>query len=121
MRAENANQALRKNGLQRGRNQIRFNPHIHQSRKRPRGVIGVESAENQMSRQRGLHGNLRRFLVTNFTNEDHVRIMPQNGPQPASKGQPGFFRDLNLVDAAQLIFDRILDGDDLANIIVDLI
>src|SRR2546422_2569168 len=46
---------------------------------------------------------------------------PENGTQAAGKGQPGLFRNLNLIDAAQLIFDRVLDGDDLADRIVNLV
>ncbi len=65
--------------------------------------------------ERRLHGDLRRFLVANFADEHDIRIVAQNRAQPARESQPGLFRNLDLVDPLELIFDRVLDGDDLAD------
>src|SRR5260221_10355959 len=46
-----------------------------------------EGGENQMARQRSLYGNLGRLLIADFTDEQHVRIMPQNRAQTAREGQ----------------------------------
>src|SRR5262249_41898026 len=67
----------------------------------------------------GLHRNLRGFLVANFTDEHHVRVVTQDGTQPACKGHAGLFIHLDLVDPLELIFHRVLDGDDLADLVVD--
>ena len=74
-----------------------------------------------MAGERRLHGDLRGFLVADFADENHVRIVAQNGAQPARKRQAGFFVDLDLIDALELIFDRIFNGDDFADGIVDLV
>src|SRR6266516_7358181 len=73
-----------------------------------------------MAGQGGLDGDLRRFVVANFADQDHVRVMPQNRTQPAGESQPGLFRNLDLVEAFELIFDRVFNGNDLADGIVDL-
>ena len=81
----------------------------------PGRVVGVQGGENQVAGQRGLHGDLRRFLVANFADQHHVRVVAQNRAQPAREGQAGLFGNLDLVDALELIFDRVFDGDDLAD------
>ena len=81
----------------------------------------MQGREYQVARQRSLDGNLGGFLVANFADENDVGIVAQNRAQPARKGQASFFGDLDLVDAAQLIFDRILDSDDFSHRIVDLV
>src|SRR5690242_9136430 len=45
--------------------------------------------------------------------------MPQNRPQAARKGQPLFLIYRNLGDAANLVFDRVFNGDDLVFIRFD--
>src|SRR6266850_6517141 len=74
-----------------------------------------------MAGERSLDGDLRRFLVPNFTNQNHIRIMPQNRAQPLGKGQSGLFRNLDLIDAPQLIFDRVFNRNDLAHRIVNFV
>ena len=54
-------------------------------------------------------------MIADFANQNDIGIVAENGAQPAREGQTGFFRNLNLVDAAHLVFDRILNGDDLAD------
>jgi hypothetical protein len=41
-----------------------------------------------------LHRDLRCFLITDFADENHVGVVAENGPEAASKSQPGFFTDL---------------------------
>ena len=81
----------------------------------------MQRGEHQVASERRLHGDLGRFLIADFTDEQHVWIVAQNGPQPASKGQPRLFQNLDLVNTFELILDRIFNGDDLANRVVDLV
>ena len=57
--------------------------------------------------------NLGGFVVTNLANHDLVGIMAENRPQSPRKRQALLLVDRNLRDPLQLVFDRILDGDDL--------
>ena len=111
---KHAHEALGQHRFERRSDEIRLDAHVHQTRQRAGRVVGVQRGENQVTGQRRLHGNLRGFGVANFADENHVRVMAQNGAQPARKGQAGFFVDLNLIDALELIFDRVFNRDDLA-------
>ena len=113
--AEHAHEALGEHGFERGGDEIRLDAHVHQPRHRAGRVVGVQRGENQVAGQRRLHGDLRRFLVADFADENHVRVVAQDRAQAAREGQPGLFGDLDLVDALELIFDRVFDGDDLAD------
>ena len=81
----------------------------------------MQGREDQVARKRSLHRDLGSLLVADFTNQNHVGIVPQDRTQPAGEGQPGLLRDLDLVHPPQLVLDRILDGDDLPLRIVDLL
>ena len=120
IRAQHAHEALGHHGFQRRRHEVRLDAHVHEARQRAGRVVGVQRGKNHVARQRRLHGDLRRFLIANFTDEDHVRVMPQNRAQSAREGQPRLLGNLNLVDALELILDRVFDGDDLAHGVVDL-
>ena len=100
--------------------EIRLDAHVHEPRQRAGGVVGVQGGKNHVAGERCLHGDLRGFLVADFADEHDVGIVAQNRAQPAAESQPGFFRNLDLVDPLELVFDRILDGDDLAHGVVDL-
>ena len=67
-----------------------------------------------MTGQRCLHRDLRGFLITNFTDENDVRVMAQDRAQAARECKAGFFIDLDLIDAFELILDRVFNGDDFA-------
>src|SRR5689334_8889730 len=66
-----------------------------------------------MAGQRGLYGDLRGIEIAHFADHDDVGIVPQEGAQNTGKSQVYLRLHLNLVDAIQLIFDRILDSEDL--------
>lgn len=66
-----------------------------------------------MSGKRGLDGGIERFGVADFTDHDHIGIVPE-------KGSEGFLEidfvagvDLALCDALHFVFDGILDGEDI--------
>ena len=92
VRAEHAHQALRQHRFERGGHQVGLDAHIHQAGQRAGRVVGVQRREDQVAGQRGLHGDLRGFLVANFADQNHVRVVAQNRAQPARKGQARPFR-----------------------------
>ena len=80
----------------------------------------MDRREHQVAGQRRLNGDLRRFHVADFSDHDLVRIVTQNRAQSSRERQPFLLVDRNLRDAADLIFDRIFDGDDLVFLVLDL-
>ena len=61
----------------------------------------------------------RRFAVTNFPDQDHVGIVPQDASQARGERQPDLRMDLDLADAGRVVFDGIFDRDDLESRILD--
>src|SRR6185437_10075432 len=119
--ANHAHQALREDAVQ-GRNEvIRLDPHVDETANHVGDVVGVDSCEYQVARERRLNGDLRRLLIANFADHDFVRVVTQNRPQAASKRQSLLFVHRNLGDAADLIFDGIFDGDNLVFVGLDFI
>ena len=74
-----------------------------------------------MAGERRLHGDLRRFLVADFTDEHDVRVLPQNRAQRRRERQPGLFLHLHLHDALHPVFDRVFDRHDVHALTLDLI
>ena len=72
-----------------------------------------------MAGERGLHGDLRGFRVADFADHDHVGVLADDGAQSVGETKTDLRFDLNLIDAAQLVFDRIFDGDNFFAGIVD--
>ena len=67
-----------------------------------------------MAGERGLDGDLRGLGVAHLADHDHVRVVAQEGAQRVGEGEPDRGLHLGLVDALDLVLDRILDGEDLA-------
>ena len=112
--AQHPDQALGHHRLDRAGHQERLDPHVEQAGDRRRPVVGVKGREDQVPRQRGLHGDLRHLVVADLADEYHVRGLPQHRPQDRGEGQPDALADLALVDAGEVVLHRILGGDDLA-------
>src|SRR5262245_78117 len=66
-----------------------------------------------------MNGNVRRLLVAHFPDHDHVRILANESTQGGCKRETDLRLDLRLVDAGNLIFDRILDGQNLSCRVVE--
>jgi hypothetical protein len=78
-----------------------------------RRVVGVQRRHHEVAGLRGLHRDLRRFRVADFAKQDDVGVLPQNRSQRAGEGELDLLVDLRLVYARDLVFDRILDRDDV--------
>ena len=97
----------------RAGDQERLDAHVEQPRDGAGGVVGVQRAEDQVAGQRGLDGDLGRLQVADFADQDDVGVVPQDGPQARGEGQADLAVDLDLVDAVQVVLDRVLDRQDL--------
>ena len=63
----------------------------------------------------------RRFGVADFADHDHVGRLPQDAAEQFGEVQVDGRVDLRLADSGYRIFDRILDGVDLALAIVEVV
>ena len=68
-----------------------------------------------------LQSQIRRFVVTHLSDQDDIRILPQHGPQRVGEGDAGFLVDLGLGGVFDRILDRILYGDDIPRLGIELI
>src|SRR5215208_1600778 len=64
---------------------------------------------------------LRRLAVPDLADHDHIGVRAQHRPQAASEGEPRLEVHLELVYPGQLVLDRVLDRDDVALGLVDLV
>src|SRR5581483_9280247 len=111
--ANDTNQPLRQNTVQRGHEIVGLYAHIEKSPNHVDHVVGVDGCEHQVTGEGRLDGDLRGFRVADFPHHDLVRIVAQNGTQSTGKGQTFLLVDGNLRDAANLVLHRIFNGDDL--------
>ena len=80
----------------------------------------MQCAEHQVTGKRSLHGDLGSFLIADFTDQNRVRVLSQHRSQNAPECQLDVGLDLTLNDAVDVVFDRILGGNQLAARIVQL-
>ena len=60
-----------------------------------------------------MDGDLRGLEVANFTDHDHVRILPQDGAKGLGKAQVDLGVVLCLAHARQFVFDRVFHRHDV--------
>src|SRR2546427_7133196 len=119
--ADPPHEPLREHAFEHGGDQVRLHPHILQSRDRTGRVVRVERGEHQVAREPRLDGDLRRLEVADLADEDHVRVLPNDVPEPRGEREADLRLHVDLVDALELVLDRVLDGDDLPVGRVDLV
>ena len=66
-----------------------------------------------MSSHGGPHGDLGGLAVPDFAHGDDVRVLAEDGAEDAGEGQAGFVVDLDLADAVDVIFHRVLQGHEV--------
>ena len=71
--------------------------------------------------QRGFDGDFGRLGVADFADHDDVRVLAQDGAQRVGEGEADFLFDRHLVDAGDLELDRVFDGDDVVNRVVEFV
>ena len=94
--------------------------HLGEPGDRRRRVVGVQRREDEVAGQRRLDRDLGRLAVADLADHDHVGVRAQHRAQAAGERRgPAFEVHLDLVDARQLVLDRVLDRDDVALGLVD--
>ncbi len=71
-----------------------------------------------MAGQRRLDGDIGGLPVADLADHDDVRILAKDGSKPRREAQPHLGVDLGLADPVDRIFDRVLDGEDVAAAVV---
>src|SRR6266581_3515331 len=120
MRADEPHQALRQDRIQRGDEAEQIDVHVHEAADHVEYVVRVDGGENEVPRERGLHGDVGRLRVAYLAHHDLVGIVPQDRAQPPREGEPLLFVDRDLQHSGELVFHRVLDRDDLVLAVVDL-
>src|SRR5262249_23882629 len=77
--------------------------------------------EDEVAGERSLDGDLRRLGVADLAHHDDVGVLAHDRAQPAREREPDRRLHVDLVDAEELVLDRVLDGDDLLVGSVDLV
>ena len=118
--ADVPHQPLRADEVHRARDEKGLDAHVHQTVDGARRVVGVERGEHEMAGERRLHRDFRRLEVTDFADEDDVRILTQERAQRGGEVEADVLSDLDLVHAGEVELDRILGGHDVGLGRVDL-
>src|SRR5690606_26123404 len=113
LRLQPAHQPLGQDAVDGGGEQVVLDAHVQQAGDAAGGDVGVQRAQHQVAGQRGLDGDARGLEVAHFADHDDVRILAHDAAQRVGEVQPDLRPGLDLVDALDLVFDRVLDGDDL--------
>ena len=108
MAANATSQPLGDAANQGGSDQVGLNAHFEQASHRADAVVGVERGKNQVPGLRGADGNFGGFKITNFTDQNDIGVMPQDGAQARGESEADLFAHLDLHRAFELIFDRDL-------------
>ena len=74
----------------------------------------MQRAKNEVPGHGRANGNVRRLHVANFSHHDDIGILPQDMAQPLGEGEVDLRFYIDLGNAGQAIFHRLLDGDDAA-------
>ena len=93
--------------------QVGFHAHVQQAGERGGGAVGVQGTDHKVARDGRLHGDGRGLIVADLADHDDVRVLAQDGAQRGGKGEVGLGVDLHLVDARDVGFHGVLDGDDV--------
>src|SRR5438105_4485185 len=119
IRAKTPNESLRHDRADRGGDQKWLHAEIHESGHGRWGIVGVQGAENEVTRKACVRRDRGRLEITNFTDHDYVRRLAQNGTQRDWERQSDIRIYLHLIDTVHPVLDRLLDRDDFAVGFVD--
>jgi hypothetical protein len=73
----------------------------------------VQGCQHEVTGQCGFDCDLRRLVVTHLTDQDDVRVGPQDRSQRRRECQTSLDVRLHLVDTGESVLDRVLDRDDV--------
>ncbi len=98
----------------------RLEAHVQQTRHRFRRRVRVQRREHHVAGERRLDGDAARFEISNLTDHDDVRVLPQERLERGGERHPDVGAHQHLVDAEEVVLDGILGGHDVDVDLVDL-
>ena len=72
----------------------------------------MQGGKYQVSGEGGVHGGFRSFQIADLPYEYGVRVLPHDGTQAIGKIISFFGIHLCLLNAGEVIFNRVFNGDD---------
>ena len=99
--------------MHRRRHVERRHAHVEEPQQRRRRVVRVQRRQHEVARLRRLDRDVRGLEVADFADHDDVRVLAQERPQRDGEREPGLLVDVDLVDAGELDFRRVLGGRDV--------
>src|SRR6266540_1105074 len=118
--ADGPHQPLGLHAVEGGDEVVGLDLHVEEAAEHVDHVVGVDGGEDQVAGEGGLDGDVRRLRVADLADHDLVRVVPQDRAQAAREGEPLLLVHRDLGDALELVLDRVLDGDDLVFLALDL-
>src|SRR3569623_3666416 len=120
MRAVHPQQALRDYSIKCRDEAVGVDDYVDEAADDVEHVVGVHGRKNKVSGECRLHRDLRGVGGADLADHDLVGVVAQDRTQGARERQALLLVDRNLQHARKLVFDRVLDGDDLVAAVVDL-
>jgi len=74
----------------------------------------MECGQHQMAGEGRVYRDTRRLAISHLTDHDHVRVMTHHRAQESRESQANLRPDLNLIYPGDLVFNRILGGQDIS-------
>ena len=109
-----AEQPLAENEPQCAADEVGFELHFKEAGEGFDGGTCVECAEYEVAGEGGLENGFGSGGVANFTDEDHIGILPHEGSDASGEVETGIFADLRLSDSGERDFDGVFESHDAA-------
>jgi hypothetical protein len=121
LRADRAHEPHRHHALQRRGDHERLQADVDQAGDRRRRVVGVHGRQHHVAGDRGAERDLRGLGVADLADHDDVRILAQDRAQRAGERLLRLLVDVHLVDAGELVLDRVLDRHQVLGLVLDVL
>ena len=89
---------------------VRLDPHLGEPADDPGRAPRVEGAEQEMSGEGGLEGDLGGRQVADLAHPDHLGVLPHHRAEADRQVEPGRLVDLGLGHARDEHLDRVFQG-----------
>ena len=79
LRAEPSKESLAHQEPNRARKQGAWHPQVRHPGESPEGAGGMDGSEDEVTGERQTDGKFRRFRIPDLPEDDHIRVVPQEG------------------------------------------